>query len=220
MTRGITSLMTSTRIILSTLRNLLAGKETGNQIVNTESQFKLKEGSHQSCSAILGRGPLISLILRRQRTTLSISGHKEMQFSTPLKRTCSVRSPSPPPAPQKRKYREPRTRLTWFGCGCSAFISPDCKFIHGFTHKGVTKSCTDWESCRIQQQSHVCGSDCTIPPACDVHTHIRKRETDHEGSASTESQPKEEHRVPKDLSPIPDYTWASQFCYSQLDFSP
>ncbi|ADW10640.1 replication-associated protein [Sidastrum golden leaf spot virus] len=67
--RNITSSMMSHRNILrlSTGKNLLGPKKTGSQIANTESQFKLKEGSHQSCSAIQARGPAIKISLTKRK---------------------------------------------------------------------------------------------------------------------------------------------------------
>nr|QWQ56243.1 transactivator protein [Sweet potato leaf curl virus] len=136
------------------------------------------------------------------------------------KRKCPAQEPIHAAAKKsQRKTPEPRTRIVWKGCGCSAFITNACKFQHGFTHRGVTKSCTDYESSRILQQSHVCGSDCTIPSTTDVCPYEQPRlKDDHESAASSQPPEQEGNWIPEDLPPIPDHNNASDWCYSQLDW--
>nr|QWQ56231.1 transactivator protein [Sweet potato leaf curl virus] len=136
------------------------------------------------------------------------------------KRKCPAQEPIHAAAKKRqRKTPEPRTRIVWKGCGCSAFITNDCKFQHGFTHRGVTKSCTDYESSRILQQSHVCGSDCTIPSTTDVCPYKQPRlKDDHESAASSQPPEQEGNWIPEDLPPIPNHNNASDWCYSQLDW--
>ncbi|AFO66454.1 trans-activating protein [Sweet potato leaf curl Sao Paulo virus-[ZA:WP:2011]] len=144
-------------------------------------------------------------------------------MSTPpsgYKRKCPQQEPIHEVAKKKqRKAPEPRTRIVWKGCGCSAFITNECKYQHGFTHRGITKSCTDYESSRILHQPHVCGSDCSVPPAVAVCTYKQhKHKEDHEVPASSQPQEQEGNWIAKDISPVPNHNNASDWCYSQLDW--
>nr|AHX71632.1 transactivator protein [Sweet potato leaf curl virus] len=135
------------------------------------------------------------------------------------KRKCPEQEPVHAAAKKaKRKAPEQRTRIVWKGCGCSAFITTTCKYQHGFTHRGITKSCSDYESTRIRQEPHVRGSDCTIPPACDVRP--RERNGENHPQIPTKGQlPGEETTwFPQDIPAIQDIDNPSNWCYSQLDW--
>nr|ADZ96642.1 C2 [Sweet potato leaf curl virus] len=136
-----------------------------------------------------------------------------------IKRKCPIQEPLHAAAKKaKRKVPESRTRIVWKGCGCSAFITQSCKFQHGFTHRGITKSCSDYESTRIRHQPHVCGSDCTIPPETDVRP--RERTGENHPQIPNEGQlPGEETTwFPQDLPAIQDIDNPANWCYSQLDW--
>nr|AHL43683.1 AC2 [Sweet potato leaf curl virus] len=135
------------------------------------------------------------------------------------KRKCPIQEPLHTEAKKaKRKVPEHRTRIVWKGCGCSAFITTTCKYQHGSTHRGITKSCSDYESTRIRHQPHVCGSDCTILPQNPVCPREHTGENHPQIPAESQLQGKEATGIPQDVSPIPDPDDPSNWCYSQLDW--
>nr|AHL43677.1 AC2 [Sweet potato leaf curl Japan virus] len=135
------------------------------------------------------------------------------------KRKCPEQEPSHAAAKKaKRKVPETRTRIVWKGCGCSAFITPTCKYQHGFTHRGINKSCSDYESTRIRHQPHVCGSDCTILPQTDVCPRERTGENHPQIPNEGQLQGEKSTGIPQDLPAIPDIDDPSNWCFSQLDW--
>nr|AEA08437.1 truncated trans-activating protein [Sweet potato leaf curl virus] len=122
-----------------------------------------------------------------------------------LKRKCPIQEPLHAEAKKaKRKVPETRTRIMWKGCGYSAFITQTCKFQHGFTHRGITKSCSDYESTRIRHQPHVCGSDCTILPETDVRPREHTGENHPQIPAQGQLPGEEATWFPQDLPAIQD----------------
>nr|AHX25743.1 AC2 [Sweet potato leaf curl China Sichuan virus] len=121
-------------------------------------------------------------------------------------------------AKKKRRIPEQRTRIVWKQCGCSAFITPQCKYQNGFTHWGITKSCTDYESSRILRQPHVNWSDCTVFPQVFIRPPERSGENNHEVPTASEPPRDEATGLPQDIPAVQDNFNPSDWCYSQLDW--
>nr|AFO64653.1 trans-activating protein [Sweet potato leaf curl virus] len=143
-------------------------------------------------------------------------------MSNPLfgyKRKCPIQEPLHTEAKKaKRKVPEQRTRIVWKGGGCSAFITPTCKYQHGFTHRGITKSCSDYESPGIPHQPHVRGPNCTV----SFYNSICHKE--HNGGNNPQIpgdgqlQGKEATGISQNFPPIPDIDDPFNWCFSQLDW--
>nr|AIQ86465.1 AC2 [Squash leaf curl virus] len=96
-----------------------------------ESRFKLKVESHQSCCAILERGPVIKISSTKTRTRHYESGLKKMPNSS------SSKVPSIKAQHRIAKKRAVRRRRIDLDCGCSIYIHINCaKDGNGFTHMG------------------------------------------------------------------------------------
>nr|ALK03537.1 transactivator protein [Sweet potato leaf curl virus] len=136
-----------------------------------------------------------------------------------IKRKCPIQEPLHAEAKKaKRKVPETRTRIVWKGCGCSAFITQTCKYQHGFTHRGITKSCSDYESTRIRHQPHVCGSDCTILPETNIRPPECTGENSHQIPDEGQLQGENSYGIPQDIPAIQDSDDPANWCYSQLDW--
>ncbi|AMY63154.1 C2 [Sweet potato golden vein Korea virus] len=134
-----------------------------------------------------------------------------------FKRKCPEQEPAHAAAKKKRKAPEPRTRLVWKGCGCSAFITNECKYQNGFTHRGVTKSCTDYESYRVQQFFREQDKP-PVSPQIFIRPPERIEENNPEVPTSGELQGKEAAGLSQDIPAVSDNFNPSDWCYSQLDW--
>nr|AFO64647.1 trans-activating protein [Sweet potato leaf curl virus] len=143
-------------------------------------------------------------------------------MSNPLfgyKRKCPIQEPLHTEAKNaKRKVPEQRTRIVWKVCGCSAFITTTCKYQHDFTHRGITKSCSDYESTRIRHTHVLCGFGTVHTGQNNVCPREHTGENNPQIPADGQLQGKEATGIPQDVPPIPDIDDPSNWCFSQLDW--
>nr|CRI68604.1 Transcriptional activator protein [Pepper huasteco yellow vein virus]CRI68620.1 Transcriptional activator protein [Pepper huasteco yellow vein virus]CRI68624.1 Transcriptional activator protein [Pepper huasteco yellow vein virus] len=139
---GITSLMTSLRIMLSTLKSLWGPNGIGNQTANTANQFKLKVGYPLSFFAIQAPSLPIKSTSAKRKIGASMTGSKKTPSTSPSKKLSS-----PPEVKLRHRFakRQIRRRRVDLACGCSIYININCS-NYGFTHRGThhCSSSNEW----------------------------------------------------------------------------